>query len=85
MTTTFHSNVPPCPICERVGDEGVNDKHFVTCPAYRALVHMAHCMQCPYHQSDCSVDWCRYKTKEQKIKERKEQYNEQRMSDERRT
>ena len=65
---TFPSDTV-CPICERVGNT-VAANHFVTCPAYRSLVHMAHCVECPYHRQQCSVDWCTYKTKEQKIKER---------------
>lgn len=64
--TTFHSK---CPICMRTGEK-VEQNNFVTCPAYRELVHMAHCVKCRYHRSECSVDWCGYKTREQKIKER---------------
>lgn len=63
---TSHSD---CPVCDRVG--AVVSNHFVTCQAYRALVHIEHCLQCRYHRMQCSIDWCTYKTREQKIKERK--------------
>lgn len=58
-----------CPICNKLGAEAQRD-HWVTCPAYRALVHMEHCNECSYHRVECSVDWCTYKTKEQKIKDK---------------
>ena len=65
--TISHSN---CAICEKLGVV-IHADHWITCPAYRGLVHMSHCKDCPYHRSECSIDWCAYKTKEQKIKERK--------------
>lgn len=76
-----HSDVS-CPICARVGGT-VEQNCFITCPAYRALVHMAHCKECRYNRSECSIDWCGYKTKEQKLKERKEQRYGQRTAPER--
>ncbi len=66
--TTFRSE---CPICVRLGTVIQRD-YWVTCSAYRGMVHMAHCRDCPYHRSESSVDWCTYKTREQKIKERKD-------------
>lgn len=52
-----------CPICKR-GKVGVGNA-YVHCPAYRALVHMSHCVidKCPYHQNKSSIDWCCYKKK----------------------
>lgn len=58
-----------CPICAKLGTV-IQTEHWVTCPAYRGMVHMAHCRDCPYHRSECSIDWCAYKTREQKIKEK---------------
>ncbi len=57
-----------CPLCGRAGDAG--QEHYVTCPAYRTSVHMEHCRHCVYHRVECSVEWCRYRTKEQKIKDK---------------
>ena len=67
---TCRSDVMACPICERVGVTVVQNS-FITCPAYRTLVHMEHCAACPYNRQLCSIDWCTYKTREQKLKERK--------------
>ena len=55
-----------CPICAR-GRAG-RGRAYIHCPAYRALVHMSHCVQdgCPYHSDEISTDWCRYRTAKQK-------------------
>ena len=58
-----------CPICAKLGTV-IHSEQWVTCPAYRALVHMRHCMECQYHRSECSIDWCAYRTREQKIKDK---------------
>lgn len=57
-----------CPLCGLVGKARYD--HYVTCRAYRAFVHMEHCRQCSYHRTECSIDWCSYRTKEQKIKDK---------------
>lgn len=58
-----------CEICDKTGDTASHPPHMIHCPAYRGTVHIAHCKACPYHRYESSVDWCRYRTREMKIKD----------------
>ena len=56
-----------CPICRKLHTNSPGHA-YIHCPAYRALVHMSHCVQdgCKYHRYEFSGDWCRYRRKDEK-------------------
>ena len=59
-----------CPICKIKKTPPENPKAQVNCPAYRAPVCMEHCEECKYHSTRCSIEWCIYRTVEDKKNER---------------